>query len=315
MNLRLHDVPALAAALTAAQDNGLLTALAERPASAADLAARCRLDARACASVLDVLDAFGLTTRNGDRYGAGQALIDQAARPQPLAQFESALWRHAPDFLRTGTPLVTMDAAPAQREGLYRDVVPELGKLFATAADQLAERCGLAPQSILDVGCGSGVWSLAIARRLPTARVTGLDLPAVIDRFRDRAAALGISDRVTTIEGDMFTVTLPEEHWDLAIIANVLRLEPIERACSLIRRSVAALRPGGSILVVDSLAGGTATADQARAIYALHLAMRTRSGRVHSPIEIGQWMQDAGCEAPIEIAFDDRYMGAVRWEH
>ena len=48
-----------------------------------------------------------------------------------------------------------MEAAPGEREVLYRDVVPELGRLFAAAVGALAERCGLAQRSILDSGCGT----------------------------------------------------------------------------------------------------------------------------------------------------------------
>jgi ubiquinone/menaquinone biosynthesis C-methylase UbiE len=305
MNLQLHEVAGLAAALTAAQTEGLLAALAERSGSAADLAARCHLDPRACAHILDLLDAFHLTTRDGDRYGAGHELTDFAACPLPLGKMEAELWRHAPTFLRSGKPLITMDAAPGAREGLYRDVVPELGKLFSAAAERLAERCRhLNPRSILDVGCGSGVWGLALARQVPDARVTGLDLPAVVEQFLTRAAALGLDDRVATITGDMHTVPLPDGHWDLAIIANVLRLEPIAVARALVTRSVAALRPGGSLLIVDALAAGTTAARQSRAIYAFHLAMRTRMGRVHTTAEISQWMEEAGCEAPTELRLD-----------
>src|SRR5262249_5895096 len=146
LNLRLQHVPAVAAALASARAVGLLTALAERPGSASDLAARCGADARACAHILDVLDAFGLTTRDGDRYGADQELVDLAAYPSTIAQMESELWSHAPTFLRTGAPLFVMDAAPTEREGLYRDVVGELGKIFAAASEDLAERCGLTPR-------------------------------------------------------------------------------------------------------------------------------------------------------------------------
>jgi ubiquinone/menaquinone biosynthesis C-methylase UbiE len=200
-----------------------------------------------------------------------------------------------------------MDAAPHEREALYRDVVGELANLFAAAADHLAARCELAPREILDVGCGAGVWSLAFARRLPDARVTGLDLPAVVEQFRTRAAALGLDDRIATIAGDMHTVALPDGPWDLVIIANVLRIEQPRAARALVDRMVAAARPGGSILIVDALAAGTPMVERARALYALHLAMRTRAGRVHGQAEIGQWLQEAGCEAPTEIPLDDRY--------
>ena len=310
MNVRLGDVPGLAAALTAAQTTGLLTALAERPGPAAELAERCAIDERAAAYVLEIFGAFDLLTCESGVYRAGHELSELAARPSSLAQMDVELWQHAPVFLRTAVPLYVMDAAAAEREDRYRDVVAELGKMFSRAATQLAERCDLAPRTILDFGCGSGVWSLALAERLPNARVTGLDFPAVIERFRARAASLGLSDRVDTIAGDMHTVALPSGQWDLAIIANVLRLETAATAQSLVARAVGALRPGGSLLVVDALKTGTPAARQSRAIYALHLALRTRSGRVHAAAEIARWMHDAGCGAPTELVLDPELTAA-----
>jgi 2-polyprenyl-3-methyl-5-hydroxy-6-metoxy-1,4-benzoquinol methylase len=295
MNVSLSEVSGLAAALGAAHSGGLVAALVERPGSAEELAERCRLDRRACGNVLDVLAAFGLATREGDRYGAGDEL---AGCSLPIERMTTELWRHAPTFLRSGTPFVTMDASPSEREGLYRDVVPELGRLFEEPAAELASRCGLAPASILDVGCGSGVWSLAFAQATPGARVTGFDLPAVLDHFVARASALGLADRVDTLAGDMNTTALPESRWDLAIIANVLRLEPAERARAIVRRVVSAVRPGGAVIIVDALAAGTPEADRARAIYSLHLALRTRWACVHPSGDIGRWLLEAGCGAP-----------------
>jgi ubiquinone/menaquinone biosynthesis C-methylase UbiE len=310
MNVELRDVPALAAALSAAESCGLLTALSERCASPADLAARCRVDRRACTHVLDVLDAFGLTTRDGDCYGAGPDLLEQAARPVPIRDIESELWRHAAAFLHTGTPRFIMDAAPAERDEIYRDIVPQLARMFEPFAAQLAARVDVKPQSILEVGCGSGVWSLAFAERWPETRVTGLDLPAVLEQFRARATALGMVNRVDTIEGDMHTVAIPRAQWDLVIIANVLRLEPCNTARALLERIAPAIRAGGSLLVVDALASQTTASRRARALYAFHLALRTRSGRAHSAAEIGQWMKDVGCEAPVDITFDDAPLAA-----
>jgi hypothetical protein len=101
---------------------------------------------------------------------------------------------------------------------------------------------------------------------------------------------------------------LPKATWDLVIIANVIRLEPEDRVRALLHRATAALRPGGSLLIVDAFASGSPLADQARAIYALHLAMRTREGHVHSPADVCRWMEDAGCESAADIHFDHRHM-------
>jgi ubiquinone/menaquinone biosynthesis C-methylase UbiE len=303
MNINLSELPGLAAALGAAHSGGLVAALAERPGSAEELARRCRLDRRACANVLEVLAAFGLATREGDRYAAGDEL---AGCSLPIERMSSELWLHAPTFLRSGTPLITMDASLPEREGAYRDVVAELGRLFEDAAAELTACCGLAPRSILDVGCGSGVWSLALAQATPGARVTGLDLPGVLDNFVARASALGLADRIDAIPGDMHTAALPEACWDVAIIANVLRLEPAERARAIVRRVVSAVRPGGSVIIVDALAAGLPEAERARAIYSFHLALRTRSGCVHRSAEIGRWLEEAGCGAPTPLPLAGR---------
>jgi hypothetical protein len=76
----------------------------------------------------------------------------------------------------------------------------------------------------------------------------------------------------------------------------------------LLKRAVEALRPGGSLVIVDALAAGSETAEQARAVYAFHLAMRTRGGQVHGAADVARWMEEAGCETPREVTFDLRRM-------
>ncbi|MFW5828480.1 MAG: class I SAM-dependent methyltransferase, partial [Alkalispirochaeta sp.] len=49
-----------------------------------------------------------------------------------------------------------------------------------------------APGEILDVACGTGDLTLELARRLPDARIVGMDLtPEMIHRARRRAARAG----------------------------------------------------------------------------------------------------------------------------
>ena len=57
--------------------------------------------------------------------------------------------------------------------------------------------------SVLDIGCGSGVWGLAFAERDPAVRVTGCDLPGVLESFQARAREVGLSDRTALLPGDI----------------------------------------------------------------------------------------------------------------
>jgi SAM-dependent methyltransferase len=300
----------VSSAIMSAIETGLFAALLEQPGSAAAIARRLALEPRATERVLDVLAACGLARVEGEVYAAAPALVDAAERVPGGRDLLLTMWSHTPELLKRGEPFVRMDV---ERERHYSAHVSALGELFAYSADQLAAHIEDAPARVLDVGCGSGVWSLAIAERFPGTSVVGLDLPAVLAPFAARAKDKGLSDRIATLPGDMFEVEPPAD-FDLVIIANVLRLERRERARELVRRMSRAVRPGGSLLIVDALAHGTEEAERARAVYALHLALRTEAGGVHAPSEVRAWMNDAGLVELEAIALPAKVgaLGALR---
>jgi SAM-dependent methyltransferase len=289
----IGDRIGIAAAIAAALRTGLLSELSKGPVGDDELAQRLGLDPRATTLLLDVLETVALARREDGRVGAGPALHSAGQLPGGHA-LVLGMWAHMEDFLRTGRPFARMDGSAAEREQAYRDVARGLATLFEDAARGLAARLALRPRAILDVGCGSGVWSLAFAERHPDVRATGLDLPSVLESFTARAGALGLADRVAIIPADMHEAAIPAGAFDLAIIANVLRLEPPERAARLVQRVAAGVAPGGALLVVDTLAAGTPERDRARAVYALHLGLRTRTGQVHPAATITSWLVDAG---------------------
>lgn len=292
----------VAAAVSAALKTGLLSEIAKNPAEDGELARRLGLDPRAVSLVLDVLASLGLVRRDGARVVLGE-VTEATARGPGGARLTLEMWGHVERFLQTGEPFVLMDQDPDARELAYRDVVADLAAMFEGPARELAAKLSTAPRRVLDVGCGSGVWGLAIAERHPDASVTGLDLPAVLETFRARARALSLSGRAHTLPGNMHDTTLPEAGFDLVVIANVIRLEPPPVAESLLRRLARAVAPGGSLVVVDALAGGTPAREHERRLYALHLGLRTRTGEVHRPEAVARWLTAAGLSDVTAIDF------------
>lgn len=291
IQLEQGDLFGLSAAVSAAVDSGLFAYLTDSEArTAAELAASLSLNPVAVARVLDVIAAAGVVRVQGGAYTlAPELAAGHRAFPGGLA-LTAMLYASTPQYLRTGVAIGTMDGSNADRSEAYRATVGGLGRLFASAADAFATALPGSPGHILDVGCGSGIWSLAVAARHPAARITGLDLPAVLDVFAAEASPLG--DRVTLLPGDMRDLPLPRA--DLVLLANVLRLEPAERAAALIARLAAAVEPGGRLVVVDALAGGAPEREVARAVYTLHLALRTRTAEVHAPSQVRAWFAEAG---------------------
>jgi ribosomal protein L11 methyltransferase len=106
---------------------------------------------------------------------------------------------------------------------------------------QLLQEVTPMPERVLDVGCGSGILSLA-ALRLGAERVVAIDTdPLAIDATRANGERNGLSDRVETRAGTLDPV--PEERFAL-ILANLVAAVLVELA----PRLAAHLEAGGSLL-------------------------------------------------------------------
>jgi arsenite methyltransferase len=132
------------------------------------------------------------------------------------------------------------------------------GKFFEW--DRILDRlCLRGDEALLDMGCGRGAILTAIARRLTTGRVTGIDIWSTKDQSgnaRDvtlRNASLeGVSDRVQIETGDMRRLPYPDATFDLVVsslaIHNIPENAERKRA---ITEGFRVLKPGGRMVIAD----------------------------------------------------------------
>jgi len=127
----------------------------------------------------------------------------------------------------------------------------------ARLMERATERLGRPPHAVLDVGCGTGVGTLAMAAALPpTARVTGLDLtPAMIERARHYHRARGADPRVRFVVGDATCTGFATGSFDTVVGNSVLYLVP--DAPSVLRELARVLAPGGVLIFMEPHAEGS----------------------------------------------------------
>ena len=128
-------------------------------------------------------------------------------------------------------------------EAESREVVKRRGAIVAAL--------GLTSGSqVADIGAGTGLFTLPIARRVGSAgRVHAVDIvPAFLARIEERVARARLGN-VRTVLADERGVALREQSLDLAFLCDVYHhLEYPDSYLASLRR---ALKPGGKLVVID----------------------------------------------------------------
>jgi SAM-dependent methyltransferase len=160
---------------------------------------------------------------------------------------------------------------------------------------------------IVDLGAGTGAGALALARHLPTAEVVAVDVSGeMLDHLRQRAEALGVAERVRTVQADL------DQPWPALGPADVVwasasmhhMADPRQAAA----QTRAMLRPGGVFVVteLDSfprfLPGGP-DADVEDRCHALMAKARTDAG-LHMHEDWTALLTGAGFTVEAERHFD-----------
>src|SRR6266540_3684534 len=204
---------------------GLYQTLSDlEPATEAEVAARAGIALRYAREWLEQQASAGYVvcddpTRPAEarRYrlpaGHAEVLLDRDSpyHVAPVAIMLAGVARVLPELLeayRTGGGVPYAAYGPQIRRGIAAANRPmflhELASAWLPAVPDIDRRLRTAPPSrVLDLGCGLGASSIALARAYPRARVVGVDLDeASVTEARAEAAEAGVADRVTFVVGD-----------------------------------------------------------------------------------------------------------------
>jgi len=279
-------------------------------ATAGQVAAARRLDARACELLLNAMAALELLEKRDGRFALTAAsrrwlLPDSPRHLGGMVEFEAAswpLWERLEEAVRGGQPVRTPDMYQNDPAEARRFILAMHSLVRARGDDRwVAENLPLEGACrLLDVGSGPATYPMAMARAHPGLECQVFDLPATLSITREVLAAEGMSERIALHTGDYHTDPLPDG-FDLVFLSNVLHGEDADACQALLHRCAAALKPGGRVVIKDHIMDRELVRPTGGAVFSLMMLLTTR-GRDYGRHEYAAWLQAAGMEAPTEMA-------------
>jgi len=266
-------------------------------ASAAEVASRCRTDARATEMLLNALVAVGMLTKREGVFhntGASSRLRGDAPGDLRTALMHLAnLWKRwslLTECVQKGTAVGLRRRTRADTEAF----IAMMDYNARTRAPLVVEAIGLeGVRRVLDLGGGSGAYAIAFAQAAPGVEVELLDLAPVLRIARRHIERAGVADRVKTRVGDLRQESYGSGYELVFISAICHMLDPDENK-KMLRKSYAALRAGGRVVIQDFILEADKTAPPHAALFALNMLVNTRGGSSYSEPEYRAWLEEAG---------------------
>ncbi len=290
--------------------------LAERPKSFDELRAEIGLQRRPAVVLFTVLRAMGLLTV--DASGLLTLMPLSREHVVPGNEFDVsgyiALAGQSPgvqemiERLKTNRPAGATAGDDAGTKFIYREGTESAMEAEASArfltmslagrakivAPVFAKRVSLArARTLLDVGGGSGIYSIAWLRRHPALRAIVWDRPEVLKVTRVMAEQYGVADRLDCVPGDMFVDPVPTA--DAVLLSNILHDWDEPECRTLVERCASVLPSGGRLLIHDVLLNDDHSGPLPIALYSAALFTLTE-GRAYSAREFQSWLIAAGLE-------------------
>ena len=289
------------AALMAAVELEVFTAIAHGQDTVPLAAKAVGIGERNANRLLTALAAMTLLTRNGDRFANApdvqRFLVKDSDRyAGPWILFTKPRWAAYGELsqrLKAGTEnrLGAYESFTVEDARRYHAATYSIGmgaaRLFSRSIDLTGRKL------LLDLGGGSGAYSIVATQTFPGLKAIVLDLPPVTVVANEYIAANGASERVSTLPGDFTRTDFPQGVDTVVMASNLPQYEP-----ALIRlvvaKAFAALVPGGEMHLIGETLHDDRTGPLSAALWGLNEAVYGSTGQAHTESEVKGYLQDAG---------------------
>jgi len=303
--------------LVAALEMDLFTKIAEGANTVPDLAGILDLPADPVDKLVTACTALGLLEKRKDGYHNSPEVARYLLRGTPTYYGDFLAHQAKSEYDSWKEVAIALKRPPAPKSR-YQNMMGDAdfarsltvaGYNSSIAAGyKLAREFDFSQFSLfLDLGGGSGCYSIPAAEKNPNLRCIVFDFPNVLAVTREFVEKAGLSDRITTQPGDFTVDELPRGADVVSIIGN-LHAYTLEETRAIVKRGFDVLSPGGSMILIDYMLNDDKTGPMEAAFHHLGAAVTASKGVVKTEAEMCECLRKAGA---VDIAVFDFVPGSM----
>ena len=278
----------------------VFSVLGDTSREAGEVAKSIGAESRATGLLLDALSAMGLVQKTDSGYANTEFSQKFLVTDSPAYQGHIILhhhhildgWAQLDQAVITGKRVARRSyGAEIERESFLMGMY----NLAMMIAPQMAAKFKLPGRKrLLDLGGGPGTYSIHFCLANPGLKAVILDRPTTEPFAMATVAKFKLADRIDFIGGDFNTEQFFGGPYDVAWLSHILHSNSTEECQACLEKTVAALAPGGLILVHDFILDDAKDGPEFPALFALNMLVGTDHGRSYSRAEITSMLERTG---------------------
>jgi SAM-dependent methyltransferase len=268
------------------------------------------LDEHACERLLNALVSLGFLTKQNHLYfntGDSYTFLSKKSSNYLGGLMHTNhlwnTWSNLTQVVKTGNSAFSSEINERGEEWLFPFINAMHDRAKKQAPQQLANIDLLEIKSILDIGGGSGAYSMEFISKKPEIEATVFDLPNVIPITKKFIEKEGFSDKVKTYAGDYTADDLPKG-FDLVFLSAIIHSNSLSINQELINKCFYSLNNNGKIVIQDWIMNSDRTQPLGGAIFAINMLVGTEYGDCFTEQEVTAMLNASGFKNIVRIEFE-----------
>jgi hypothetical protein len=264
------------------------------------IANKLHLDGHACERLMNALVSLGfLTKKNQMFFNTPESfafLSKKSSDYQGGLMHSNHLWNTWTNLTRVVKTGISANPAEINERGedwLSPFINAMHDRAKKQAPSQLANIDLSEIKTILDIGGGSGAYSMEFITRSPGIYATVFDLPNVIPITKKFLDKEGFSHKIKTHSGD-YTIDALPAGFDLVFLSAIIHSNSLEVNQALFKKCHSSLNRNGKIVIQDWIMNNDRTQPAAGAIFAINMLVGTEAGDCFTEDEVSNMLTNAG---------------------